>query len=173
MSASEPINDSRSAYLGNLLDEAREEVGYADHKASIILAALGIGFSAVLGGMLASDWSPSDLGGWSQLFWWLSAVLAGLSVLASSLAVWPRLGNPSPGRGIFYWGQVARFASKQEFSKAIEMLQPSFEERTKDQLWELARIVTKKYRWIRRSMVLFSISISGFALAGLVEAALG
>lgn len=50
-----------------LLAEARTEVGYADQKASIILAALGIGFSAFLAGTYASDWREALGEDWERV----------------------------------------------------------------------------------------------------------
>ena len=66
----------RHALEETILDEARVEISYADHKASILLAALGIAFAAFLGGLFASDWRPTDLESWGEFVWWLGGVCA-------------------------------------------------------------------------------------------------
>ena len=90
-----------------MLAEARADIGYADHKASMVLAALGIGFSAVLGGLFASDWRPTDLTGWAEFFWWVGGVSAVASVIFAGLAVWPRIGDPDPTH-VYYWATYSR-----------------------------------------------------------------
>jgi Family of unknown function (DUF5706) len=91
--AAPPVEERRVEAA--MLAEARADIGYADHKASMVLAALGIGFSALLGGLFASDWLPTDLVGWAEVLWWIGGLLAVASVIFAGLAVWPRVGNPS------------------------------------------------------------------------------
>ncbi|MCP4383429.1 MAG: hypothetical protein GY798_18755 [Hyphomicrobiales bacterium] len=150
-----------------LLAEARSEVGYADHKASLILAALGIGFSAFLGGTYASDWRPSDLRSWGEWAWWLGAVAALLAVGAAALAVWPRLGDRSLERPLYYWGQVSKTSSIEDMVRHLEEHPPDPLKRTQDQLWHLSRLVASKYRWVRSSLVLAAGSTAMFILAGI------
>lgn len=66
-----------------ILAEARTEISYADNKASTLLAALGIGFGAFLGGLFVSDWRPTDLESWGEASW---CVASALSVAAVGLA---------------------------------------------------------------------------------------
>src|SRR5664279_417920 len=69
-----------------MLEEARADVIHADQKASVLLAALGIGFGAVLGGQLADGWDSSSLSRGGQSVWWAGVVVA---VLSSPYLLWP------------------------------------------------------------------------------------
>ena len=97
------------------------EISYADHKASTLLAALGIGFGAFLGGLFASDWKPTDLGAWGELAWWVGGACALASVLFAGLSVWPRIGNPPEEASlVYYWGHVASFKTLDELSRHLK-----------------------------------------------------
>jgi hypothetical protein len=140
--------DTQSAVQA-MLAEARTEVSYADHKASMVLAALGIGFGAALGGLLAGDWRPSDLGD-GEPWWWVGVVLAGMAVVSSAAATWPRFRTPRrPPRDMYFWGQVAAFRSFDEFSAALDQAPPDPDARARHQLWEVSRIVRMKYTLLR------------------------
>lgn len=56
-----------------LLAESREELTRADGKASLLLAALGIGLSAILGAVLAGNWAPFVLASPWEAIWWTGA----------------------------------------------------------------------------------------------------
>lgn len=132
-----------------MLAEARAEVAVADHKASMVLTALGVGYGALLGGLLAGDWRPRVLTGWSEVVWWIGAAGAVAAVVAASLAVWPRWDASDAERGISYWGHVATFSAFAEFSDAIGNGPVNPDERVKHQLWHLSRIVQRKYSLVR------------------------
>lgn len=147
-----------------MLAEARTEVSYADHKASMVLAALGIGFGAVLGGLLAGDWKPSNQGG-GEWAWWLGATLAVGAITASAAAVWPRWRLGQQEEGVYYWGQVARLKSYDEMCERLNEKEEHAGDRTRHQLWELSRIVATKYRFLRGSFVLAGLSAIAFGLS--------
>jgi hypothetical protein len=151
-----------------MLAEARADVGLADHKASMVLAVLGIGFGALLGGLIAGDWSPSDLKGLGEPIWWLGAGMAAASVVCAAMAVWPRFTSADYTEGIFYWGHVAQFETLWEFSDALNSQKP-VEDRTKHQLWRISKIVVRKYQLIRIAFVL----AGGAGVALLLGATLG
>ena len=67
-----------------MLSEALAEVAIADTKASILLAALGIGFGSVFGGLLEGNWDPTTLRGPASILWLMGAVFALLSVGAAA-----------------------------------------------------------------------------------------
>lgn len=159
----------KSSYLDVLLEEAREEVGYADHKASLILAALGIGFSVVLGGLFASDWDPTKLSGFVETLWWVATGVAVYAVFAAASAVWPRLGDSSRRDELYYWGQVAQYDTADAFAKAVDGLSPDPEKRTADQVWQLSGIVKTKYDWIRHAMAAAGLSMALLLIVGLIE----
>jgi hypothetical protein len=148
-----------------MLVEARTEVTYADHKASMLLAALGIGFGASLGGLLAGDWRPSDLGS-GQSLWWIGAGLAAVSVVAAAAAVWPRYRTPrKPPQDIYFWGQAAAFDSFESFTRALDHRPPDTEVRTRHQLWELSRIVRRKYLLVRIAFLSAGGAVLVFAVS--------
>ena len=66
----------------SILAEARNEVGAADHKASMVLAVLGIGFGALLAGLIARDWSPTELDVPGRTVWYVGALLADTAAAA-------------------------------------------------------------------------------------------
>lgn len=152
----------------SILAEARNEVGAADHKASMVLAVLGIGFGALLAGLIAREWSPAELSGAGRVVWALGALLAAGSVAAAASAVWPRFTVPAPPVEIYYWGHVAAFDSRAALDATLETHPPGLPGRTRHQLFELSRIVARKYHWVRVAMRMAGASAPFFLLAGLV-----
>lgn len=150
-----------------ILAEARNEVGAADHKASMVLAVLGIGFGALLGGLIARDWSPGQLDGFGRAAWTIGALLAGGSVFSAAAAVWPRFTVPAKTREIHYWGHVAALDSARELEDVLDQRPPSLTDRTRHQMFELSRIVARKYAWVRRAMRLAAASVPFFLVASL------
>jgi hypothetical protein len=153
----------------DLLSEARTEVANADHKASVVLAALGIGFSAIMGGVFASNWRPSDLSDRGQTFWWFGAVCVSLSLISAATAVWPRTGEKTSNGPIYYWGQVAQTKSIAELCKRFEADPPDPAKRTTHQLYHLSHLVQRKYWWIRSAIGFGAAAALFFALSGLTE----
>ncbi|MCX6406795.1 MAG: DUF5706 domain-containing protein [Propionibacteriales bacterium] len=152
----------------SILAEARNEVGAADHKASMVLAVLGIGFGALLAGLIARDWSPAELSVGGRAVWYVGALLAAGSVGAAALAVWPRFTVPPPSPQVYYWGHVAAFDSREALDASLDAQPPTLPARTRHQLYELSRIVARKYHWVRVAMRLAGASVPFFLLAGLV-----
>jgi hypothetical protein len=151
-----------------ILAEARNEVGAADHKASMVLAVLGIGFGALLAGLIARDWNPRDLDALGAFFWWVAAALASSSVAAAALAVWPRFTVPAKTQDVFYWGHAAAFENQRTLDAVLDRHPPTLEDRTRHQLFALSRIVAKKYRYVRLAMALAGLSAPVFLLASLI-----
>ncbi|MFC5931545.1 Pycsar system effector family protein [Cryobacterium melibiosiphilum] len=103
-----------------MLAEARDDASRADQKASVILAALGIGFGAVLGGQLAGNFDSGQFSDAGEVVWWAGALLATVSVSLAVLAVWPRYRvDDSPQYGMTYWGHVAAFKELSDFEDAL------------------------------------------------------
>ncbi len=153
-----------------MLDEARGEVVTADQKASMILAAAGIGFAAVLGGLLSGDWKPSDYNSAGEFLWWLAAFFAFGVVLLNAIAVWPRFTTHDEDELVTYWGHVARYSRLDQFEAALEA-SPVDRARTRHQLWRLARIVRTKYCCVRLALISGGVAAALFVVAGLVGSA--
>lgn len=149
-----------------MLAEARVEVSYADHKASMVLAALGIGFGAVLGGLLAGDWEPADQGDGTAA-WWIAAALAFGAVVTAGAAVWPRYPR-RPGKNLDYWGDIARLPTYEMFVRRLSDEGLSDVERTRRQLWTLSQIVATKYLLIRVSLSAAALAVIAFGVSALM-----
>lgn len=149
-----------------MLAEARVEVSYADHKASMVLAALGIGFGALTGGLLAGDWKPSDQGE-GELYWWIGLVLSVTAISCAAAAVWPRYPRRGGHRslGVYFWGDVASMKSFEDLVEHLDDSPPSPGDRTRSQLWALSRIVATKYSLIRGAFVLAALAVVFFAVS--------
>jgi hypothetical protein len=152
----------------SILAEARNEVGAADHKASMVLAVLGIGFGALLAGLLARDWSPADLEPLGRACWVVAVLLAGGSVAAAAAAVWPRFTVPPASEHVYYWGHVAAYESRAELEATLAAHPPTLPARTRHQLFELSHIVARKYHWVRVAMRLSAASVPFFLLSSMV-----
>lgn len=168
MASQQPSKAGEPAIEAAMLAEARADIVMADHKASMVLAALGIGFSALLGGLFASDWRPTDLTGWAEFFWWVGGVCAVASVILAGLAVWPRVGDPDDTH-VYYWGDVRpRFASDAALGEYLDEHPINAIARTRNQFWVISGIVRRKYTMIRRAMRIGAVAIGLLILAGLI-----
>lgn len=150
-----------------ILAEARHEVGAADHKASMVLAVLGIGFGALLGGLIARDWTPQDLSGLGVASWTVGAALALGSVGAAGSAVWPRYTVPDAPGDLHYWGHIAAFPTPGAMAEALDAQPPRLSDRTRHQMFELSHIVARKYWWVRVAMRLAAAAAPCFVVASL------
>lgn len=152
-----------------MLAEARDDVKHADQKASVILAALGIGFGAVLGGQLAGNFDSGAFSCIGQVVWWAGVLLAVGSVALAVLAVWPRyVLDDSPKYGMTYWGHVAAFKELDDFEAALDEADLTSERRTNHQLWRLSRLVLLKYRFVRAALILGAVSALALGAAAIV-----
>lgn len=157
-------HDQSLAVEEAMLAEARVEVSYADHKASMVLASLGVGFGAVIGGLLAGDWKPANQGD-GEWAWWVGVCLAVASVAFAAAAVWPRYRRRAEREGLHYWGDVGLVPSYDELCRRLDEAPPSAATRTRSQLWVLSRIVATKYRLIRAAFVGAALAVVAFAMS--------
>jgi hypothetical protein len=163
------VGAAASAVEQKMLDETRAEVGIADHKSSMVLAALGIGFGALLGALLANDWRPSTLEGASEVAWWVAAAFSLGAVVCAGAAVWPRYTKADVSKGIYYWGHVATYNTLSEFETAMGQHPPAQGDRTRHQLWRLSKIVDRKYTLVRAALVLAALAAPTFLLAAALD----
>jgi hypothetical protein len=147
-----------------MLAETRTEVGYADNKASFVLAALGIGFGAIIGSLLGTDWkAPNE--GIGEVAWWVGACMAVLSVALAGAAVWPRSTRRRGRDDIYYWADVARLPTAADLAQQLNCSPPISKDRTRDQLWQLSKIVASKYSLIRGALVSGGLAVVAFLIA--------
>lgn len=155
-----------SALIQQLLLEARADVVQADQKASVLLAGLGIGFGAVIGGEMAGDFDPGQLPVAGGILWWAGCLTAAGAVWAAAAAVWPRYKlDDAPTHGVSYWGHAAAYEAVADLQKAFRERDHDDFDRHSHQLFRLSKVVLTKYRWIRSAM------IAGGAAAALLTAA--
>lgn len=150
-----------------MLTEARVEVSYADHKASMVLAALGVGFGALIGGLLAGDWTPSDQGS-GEFAWWIGVAFAAAAVTCAAAAVWPRYRKAASSEHISFWGDVASMESFERLVERLDRKPVSPQQRTRSQLWALSRIVAVKYGFIRAAFVMAALAMITFGVSALL-----
>lgn len=141
-----------------MLQEARDDVQHADQKASLLLAAAGVGFGVIISGQMSSDWrADTVLSMPGQILWGFGIALAVACITAAAVAVWPRYRlETMPRYGVTYWGHVAAFKDPYRLGTALAKTDSDAKarERVLHQLWSLSRIVLRKYRWIRVSLLL-------------------
>ncbi|WP_345800666.1 Pycsar system effector family protein [Microbacterium sp. AZCO] len=151
-------DETTHALATEMLAEVMTEIDRADQKASLLIGSLGIAFSIVLSGLLGGGWSPADSGAFAVVLWTIGGLTAAASVVAASLAVWPRLSRgPGPG-AITYWGQIRGMSSPQAVAEALAARGLHAPERTYQQLLVLSAVAQRKYRNIRQSMLLAGIA---------------
>lgn len=150
-----------------ILAEARVEIGYADAKAAILFAAFGVGFGAFLGGVIASDWQPGQLTPIVSVFWWLGALSLLLATASTGSALWPRIGACSATGRVTYWGDVAASRSQADMERRLEEHPTTGQERTREQIWALSKIVARKHTLVRFAMAWAAASAGCFVVVGI------
>ena len=90
-----------------MLLEAREDVSNADQKASTVLAGLGVGVGAVVGGVLAGDWRPTSMQSPAMVLWWAGTIAVLAAMACAAFAVWPRYNTRDTAEGVYSWAHVA------------------------------------------------------------------
>jgi hypothetical protein len=104
----------------------------------------------------------------AEFLWWVGGACAVASVLFAGLAVWPRVGDPHDTH-VFYWGDVRpRFESDTALGEFLNANPIDAVARTRNQFWVISGIVRRKYRMIRRAMVLGTAAIGFLIVSGLV-----
>jgi MFS family permease len=152
-----------------LLVESREELTRADGKASILLAALGIGISAILAAILAGDWSPFKLDQPYQRIWWVGSGFAAVAFFCLCAAVYPKVKRKTKAKGVTYFGDVAAPKTVDELRAALKRSETDPAERSATQLHVIARLVDRKYRYIRFGLIALGIAIALMLGAVLAE----
>lgn len=79
-----------------LLADLHTEIGRADSKAAVLVAALGMTAGVFTGLLAGKDWAPGSLGAAGLVLWWAGTAALAVSLLALLLAVLPATA-PTPG----------------------------------------------------------------------------
>jgi hypothetical protein len=149
-------------YAERVLAWGREELTRADTKASILLAGSVAVIAAVVAGVVAGGWTPTELTRWRELVWWAATVAAGLAVLLLAAAIYPRTmrrnGRP---QAIAYYGDVVALKDRNELRTALERSARRDMDRLIDQVYQVSRIVKRKYRLLASGMWVLLVSAVG------------
>ncbi|HJR89061.1 MAG TPA: Pycsar system effector family protein [Aeromicrobium sp.] len=153
-----------------MLAEAREDVANADQKASTVLAGLGVGVGAVIGGFLAGDWRPTELAVPAMVLWWLGTLAVLAAMACAAFAVWPRYDGPDDVESVYSWAHVASHADFATFSAALDNTDRV--SRTRHQVWEISKIVLIKCQLVRWAMGLAGTTFVLIAASLILDATL-
>jgi MFS family permease len=140
-------------HVAALHREAREELARADGKATTLLGVVGLILGALLAGVIAGDWTPSNLGCAEEVVFWIGAAAAGTAEGLLCAAVIPRLKHDKDRDAVAYFGHVVQFDSEDEFIRALEKAPRG---RLADQIWHISRSVQTKYRLIQLGLLAFA-----------------
>ncbi|MBL1081532.1 hypothetical protein JK359_05975 [Streptomyces actinomycinicus] len=154
-----------------LLTELREEIGRADTKASVLVAALGMTAGVFTGLIAGRDWSPDRLSAPGAVLWWAGAAALALSLLSLLLAVLPRYrsGSWAEGRPLCYFGDIRQAAREGRLAEALAGTDRDPAAALLAALAENSRIAASKHRWIRTGLIAFCVGallLPAAALAG-------
>jgi hypothetical protein len=147
------VNREGVKYAEELLAATREELVRADAKAALLVAASGVGISALLGGVISAKWSPAELDNGIEWIWWLGAACAAAGVVFLGDAVYPRLRINRENAPITYFRDVVA-TPRNRLAERIESSARPDGTTVLDQLRQASGIVDRKYRSIRSSLLL-------------------
>jgi MFS family permease len=154
-----------------LLVHVREELQRADSKSSLLLSAAGVAIGALMGGLIAGDWSPFELSNGVEWLWWVGVVAATGGVFALAWAVFPRTiikGRVIPAAPAYYKDVVA-YETPQELQVALEAGAARGESHVPDQLLSISKIVDRKYELIRFAMRALGVAVLCCSVAVLLN----
>jgi hypothetical protein len=158
-----------------LLKHVREELTRADAKSSLLLSAVGVAIGALIGGLLAGDWSPFELGNAVEWLWWLGVATATVAIFKLACAVYPvtviegRVPPPFPA----YFKDVLSYESVESLQAALERGGGEGASFVADQLMSISKIVDRKYAAIQMAMRLLGVAAGCCTAAVLVDALAG
>ena len=148
------------SYLSDLLKDAREELGRVDSKAALLLAGVGVVAGALLAGLLNGKWTPFSLDSRVEWAWWLGLGAASGGIFSIAAAVYPYTGRDTALHAgpPMYYGDVAAYKDVDAFRKAIADT-PSIQDRLVDQTFQISKIVQRKYKLLRRGLLLLLLAV--------------
>ena len=147
----------------SLLETAREDLALSDQKASILIAAVGIGVSVALTSLLAGDVEFATLTQAQQAVWVFGGVFAVASVVCAAAAVWPSLTRGGRARGrISHWRQLGGVANPKSLRDRLEHA-PDTDEAAERELIAISRSL--RFRYIAMQASIVFAGASGLALA--------
>ncbi len=151
--------NTEAAFARNLLEETREEITRVDAKASILLAGAAALNAVILATALGDGKRVSQLSNSIEWIAWIGeAFLIGATACLLAV-VWPHLTAPRSTHPQ-YFADFAEFANAEQLRAELAATDPTL--RDIDQVRVLSAAVTRKYRWLKRSLL--GLSIGGGAI---------
>ncbi|HZG06241.1 MAG TPA: Pycsar system effector family protein [Streptomyces sp.] len=147
-----------------LLAELRAEIGRADAKAAVLVAAMGVSTAAWTGAVaVAGTWEPGRPAWPGLLLWWTGCLAwaASLACLLAAVAPRYRRGSWTPGDTLAYFHDIREAAEADELREALRRTEERPLDSLVDALTDTSRIAAAKHRWVRAALACFAV---GFAL---------
>jgi hypothetical protein len=157
--------DRSGLVVARLVAELRTETGRADTKASVLIAAMGLGLGAPLG---LSRPTPADgCRGSCSVIWWFGCLfwVAALGCLLISLVPRYRRSSWTEDSSVSSFVDIHRAAKAGNLRAAIRSTGLDEQASLLTAATDLSRIVILKYRWIRAAMTCFALAVSALALS--------
>lgn len=140
-----------------LLDDLRSEIARADHKASVLVAALGMTAGVISALLAGRGWSPGALSPPGEITWWSGTSALGLALSALLLAVLPRYARSrwAPGAPLSYFGDIQRAVRQGRLAQALAESELAPAASLMAALTENSRIAARKHQWIRTGLLAY------------------
>lgn len=142
-----------------LLAESRDEIGRADSKASMLLAAFSLLVGVVVAGLFAGEFRPDELHCDGEPVWWIGCCLVGTALVALARAIYPTLRHGEAQGPITYFGHAAG-RSTAAVEAALKGQVEGERSRTIEQLAVISSIVWRKYRFVQAALWLFGAGVA-------------
>ncbi|GAA2503479.1 Pycsar system effector family protein [Streptomyces gobitricini] len=141
-----------------LLADLRSEIARADHKASVLVAALGMTAGVVSGLLAGRGWGPGALSLPGAAAWWAGTGALALALLALLMAIVPRYGAADwePGQPLSYFGDIQEAVRRGLLAEALAETERAGAVSLIAALTENSRIAARKHQWIRTGVLAFS-----------------
>jgi hypothetical protein len=150
-------------YVRALAQETIDEIGRADSKAAMLLAGGGILIGTGTSAVLANAGRFSDLPVEIRITLWIALIAAAVGLVFLAVAAYPRTkGEQRSDRMIAYFGDVILAPDPGALRAAIRDSLQVHDEVMVRKLFDLSRIVARKYRYIKLAFGAFSL----FLVAG-------
>jgi Family of unknown function (DUF5706) len=160
------MNSATLQYIENMIAATREELVRAESKAALLVAASGVGISALVASLVGSRWTPFRLHNAVEWLWWAGLASASGGVVLLGNAVYPRLERSRSA--IVYFRDVV-LTPRSELTAKLEDSAQLGGEQLVEQLLQLSRIVNRKYLSIRSSLWCLTSGLLLFGTALLLD----
>lgn len=166
ISPREMEDQATNKLVADLLRESREELGRADSKAAMLLAAFSLLVGVVVSGMFAGEFRPIDLHCVGAVVWWMGCVVVGVSLVALARAIYPTLRHGEAEGPITYFGHAAG-KDLTAIEATLKRQVDGDRSRTVEQLTVVSAIVWRKYRFVQAALWLFGVGV-GLCIFGVL-----